>query len=472
MANPAHSDIIEEDAADLQFPKDSEMRVINIQPDESVLKNENLTLDSICRGCNSELSEPYIKCSICSHTICSLCFSNGWEAGEHENNHDYLVITNDFPLNEQSGWSAQEELLLFAALKVCGYGNWTDIAKRLPGRSPEEIEAHYLKYYIDEPSLPGLPKLESSVATTETIFFTCKLHDVEEPPRFAPNSLNSRALAGYNAARSDFEVNFDNHAEFIISKLKYNEFNEEDDEDYELGSSLQVAIIEGYNSRLRERERRKNIIREHGLIAVRRTMLWLQRYDRTITIPVAEKILKIMQLVNGLDLDYIMECLHHAGEIKNYIKKLHEFRKNGLKNFYSVPMYQKLRKLRREHEKDKRLYVSNIEQSFKNLLSGNNSSAGSNSLVGNVCQRKKPPPLEIEGAPCYDKLDDAEKELCSNVRILPESYLEFKNLLISENKKMGHLKLAQARTLLKIDVNKTRKIFDFLAQLGYITKHQ
>ncbi|KAG8039915.1 hypothetical protein G9C98_000644 [Cotesia typhae] len=468
MANPAHSDIIEEDAADLQFPKASGMREVNSKPDKSVLKDENLTLDSICRGCNSALIEPYIKCLVCYYTICSSCFSNGWEAAQHENNHPYRVITNEFPINKQSGWSAREELILIDALKVCGFGNWIDIVKRLPGMSPEEVEAHYMKYYIDEPSLPGLPKLESSIAVTETIYFSCKLNDVEEPPRFAPNSLNSRALAGYNAARSDFEVNFDNHAESVIADLKYDEFDEEEDDDnYNLGKSLQAAIVEGYNARLKERERRKNIIREHGLIAVRRTMLWLQRYDRTITLPVAEKLLKIMQLVNGLDLDYVMECLHHRGEIKNYISKLFEFRKNGLKHFYSVPMYQKLRNLRREQEKDRRSYASNIEQSFKNILNGSNSAAGTNNLVGNICQRKKPPPLEIEGTPCYDKLDEAEREFCSNVRIMPESYLEFKHLLITENKKMGHLRLAQARTLLKIDVNKTRKIFDFLAQLEF-----
>ena len=35
---------------------------------------------------------------------------------------------------------------------------------------------------------------------------------------------------------------------------------------------------------------------------------------------------------------------------------------------------------------------------------------------------------------------------------------------------MGPMKLSTARNLLKIDVNKTRKIYDFLADEGLITK--
>lgn len=72
--------------------------------------------------------------------------------------------------------------------------------------------------------------------------------------------------------------------------------------------------------------------------------------------------------------------------------------------------------------------------------------------------------------PGYEMLDDKERELCTNIRLVPISYLEFKELLIQENNKHGSLKLAMARRQLKIDVNKTRRLYDFLAQEGYITK--
>ena len=41
---------------------------------------------------------------------------------------------------------------------------------------------------------------------------------------------------------------------------------------------------------------------------------------------------------------------------------------------------------------------------------------------------------------------------------------------MNECNKLGHLRLAQARALIKIDVNKTRKIYDFLVSEHIITK--
>lgn len=79
-------------------------------------------------------------------------------------------------------------------------------------------------------------------------------------------------------------------------------------------------------------------------------------------------------------------------------------------------------------------------------------------------------PLDIVGMPGYEKLNAKEKELCRNIRLVPISYTELKDTLVQENAKTGSLKLLTARRLLKIDVNKTRRLYDFLIQEGYINK--
>lgn len=79
-------------------------------------------------------------------------------------------------------------------------------------------------------------------------------------------------------------------------------------------------------------------------------------------------------------------------------------------------------------------------------------------------------PIEIVGMPGYEKLEPKEMDLCRNVRLVPLTYIELRDTLIAENKKLGHLKLQTARRLLKIDVNKTRKLYDFLVEEGYINK--
>ncbi|CAL7951572.1 unnamed protein product [Xylocopa violacea] len=477
MANPNLTDMTEEDAADLQFPKDclssrTEKIEHEVELDVSVVKDEIITSDPTCRVCKATLTEPYIRCAVCDNMeLCPSCFSNGSEIDDHRNDHDYIIVKNEFPLIDGSGWTAREELEFLDVLQECGFGNWVDMAKRMHGKSAEECKNHYLQHYVDNQTLPGLPKIKetrTSLFGSEPIPYSFKLQELEEPPRFAPNSLNCKLLAGYNPARSDFEINFDNHAELLISDLNYDEFNVNDD-CYKLGVELQVATVQAYNNRLRERMRRRKIIRDHGLIAFRKTISWIQRYECTITRTLAERLLIFMQLLGGIEFDYFMEGLHRAGELRNCLNKLFEFRNNGLKHFHSVAMFQKLSKLRQENEKERKQYLSNPEYSWKTILPGCAMNFN-NSMSSTISQRKTAPPLAIKGLPGYEKLAPAEKELCSVARIIPTNYLDFKQILVAENKKNGSLRLAQARVLLKIDVNKTRKIYDFLTEEGYINK--
>ena len=61
-------------------------------------------------------------------------------------------------------------------------------------------------------------------------------------------------------------------------------------------------------------------------------------------------------------------------------------------------------------------------------------------------------------------------QFCTSSRYFPEVFVQHRRLLIDENCKSGYVRLATARSLLKIDVNKTRRIYDYLADEGLITK--
>lgn len=443
----------------------------DVELEVSVLEDEILTSDPTCCVCRSTLVEPYIRCAICNNVeICPPCFSKGCETNEHKNDHDYVIIKNEFPLIDGSGWAAKQELELLDVVQQCGFGNWIDVGRRIQGKSAEECKMHYLQHYIDNQTLPDLPRIRdirASLFACESIPYLYKLQDLEEPPRFASDTINARLLAGYNAARSDFEVNFDNHAESLIANLEFDEFQPVDNA-YALGQALQTAIVQAYNNRLKERARRRRIVRDHGLIIFRKAISWTRRYENTITRSLVERLLIFVQLVDGMEFDFLMEGLHRVGELKNRINRLLEFRGNGLTHFHSVSMFQKLSKIRQDNERERKQYMSNPEYSWRSLLP--DGFAGCNSPISGNMQRKSAPPLTIKGLPGYEKLSADERELCSIARVVPDSYLDFKQLLITENKKNGHLRLAQARILLKIDVNKTRKIYDFLVENGYINK--
>jgi len=164
-----------------------------------------------------------------------------------------------------------------------------------------------------------------------------------------------------------------------------------------------------------------------------------------------------MRVTNGKQFDYIMESLHAAGELRTKILHLKELRSKGITNFRSYRLYKKLQDLRTRERKDWQAY-----------------DVGSIDIIPRAVQaaapRKQPPPLDVMALPGYEKLTPAESELCSTLRLAPLQFLEFRDILVTESRRNSSLKLAQARTLIKIDVNKTRKLYDFLLNEGYFTQ--
>lgn len=127
-------------------------------------------------------------------------------------------------------------------------------------------------------------------------------------------------------------------------------------------------------------------------------------------------------------------------------------------------MYDSLKEERDRHEKELNAFVSNPLFNWKKLTPVHVQPA----IPTN--KRAQFKPLDVIGLPGFEKLSVKEQELCSTVRLVPQTYLDLKDLLVTENKKFGYLKLQTARKMLKIDVNKTRKLYDFLAREGYIVK--
>ena len=83
--------------------------------------------------------------------------------------------------------------------------------------------------------------------------------------------------------------------------------------------------------------------------------------------------------------------------------------------------------------------------------------------------RKPANPLNISNAADFHLLSPSEQTLCSQLRILPKSYLVIKETLFRELLRTGGtLRKRQARELIKIDVNKTARIFEFFQQQGWL----
>ncbi|XP_076367290.1 transcriptional adapter 2A isoform X2 [Tachypleus tridentatus] len=398
----------------------------------------------ICLMCGIFLTEPYIHCTECLSEcfLCLHCFAKGSEIGDHQNNHNYEIVRNNFPLLDKN-WTAAEEIRLLDAILGCGLGNWTDVARQVQTKNRDECRFHYFNFYVYNPKLP-LPEgqyPESKSAIHPTPFQYTK---GEDPPRPALDSQLHRDMAGYMPARGDFQTEYDNFAELELRELEFGRECEDESE-----TEIKLAMVNIYSSRLKERARRKCIMQEHGLIHPRQALVMWRRYDNTLSM----------------------------FDLRQRISLLKECRTMGLTRLYSIPLYLRLKKKQKERQQRRSALTELLgclkdEGLCSQWLQRQTVLEGSRGLSDHVpsAARRPSQPLSILGLPGCEKLSSKEKELCSAVRVVPENFLSIKTTLINECDKLGGLKLAQARSLIKIDVNKTRKIYDFLLEEGLIKK--
>jgi len=152
-----------------------------------------------------------------------------------------------------------------------------------------------------------------------------------------------------------------------------------------------------------------------------------------------QRLIHCLHLIKPLAFDLFLSSLKQEHEILAKIHKLIEYRRNGLTKFAHINIFKELRTKR--------------ENYFRNRPSG--------SSALQIIETIKPR-MNVYNLPGFQKLDDDERELCSLIKLLPESYLKFKELLINECEKLQGINLKTARKLVKIDVNKTRKIYNLL----------
>ncbi|KAJ8043383.1 Transcriptional adapter 2-alpha [Holothuria leucospilota] len=422
----------------------------------------------VCPGCSSFLMEPYIGCLSCEAKtyICVSCFAKGWEGGSHQNNHQYEIITNDFPVLETQ-WTAKEEMKLLEALSDHGYGNWHDVSNHLQGRSKQECESHYNRVYLNN-TKPMLPVFTSATIKKQKAI-PCKACD--DPPRPIGDSQRSADMAGYMPARSDYAKEYDNGAEWDVKDIYFQ--GEEDS----LLTDLKYAAVDIYYNRLKERHARKKIIRDFGLLSIHKHHIQERNHDQAVR-NIIEKMRKFSRLQTPFAHDKLVEGLVYELDLRKEVKRLQEFRKQGNRSFVAARMYDKL-KFRREPSRIRRktllseiLSISNSSSACQQWLQRQALvDAGHKKLplVVPLSSSRSSTPLDLTGYSGYERLNEKEKmQLCATVRILPEAFFEYKRIFQNECTKLGHLKLKQARNLIRIDVNKIRKVFDFLVKEGHI----
>lgn len=385
-----------------------------------------------------------IKCAECKDfDLCVECFAFGVEVVPHKNSHSYRVVDRVRTPIFEEGWGADEELLLLDAIDTHGFGNWGEVEKDVC--KPKEVcRAHYETFYLGSRCAP-LPDLTAKLRTAKDMELMKQEKDRAKKPKpkkskdkagskakLKPSGLS--ALVGYKEKRGDFETEYENDSENILKDMEFRE----DDTKWE--RELKLKVVEIYNSKLDARLERKNFILERGLLHKKEKKRTKEEMEIVNT-------MKVFARFHSQEAhEAFVQGLINEQKLRKRIELLQAHRMNGVKTLAEVEEIEdrKRQGLPPEGHKGKRERKATVD-----------SSTGL-------------PQLDISNMEGLELLAKEEKQLCIQLGLIPHQYIVIKERLIRESYNRGWLQPGQARQLIKIDVNKTDKIFDFFVSVGWV----
>ncbi len=310
-------------------------------------------------------------------------------------------------------------------------------------------------------------------------------------PNGTPFAMQSQPanheITGYMPGRLEFETEYENEAENIVKDIYFL------DEDTPFDIQIKLAILDIYSGVLDRREARRVFVHQHGMIDYKKYTS-MEKARGKEEKELLQHLKPFARLISHSDFQLLLEGLLKEEELRRRIAQLQEYRRNGLRSLDQVNQYEADRKHLELYLKGGGSIPS--QSTFKSFsarepfllphpsnslppttkssipLYSQDSLRSSTSSISqtnvNLSSRKASMPLNISHAEGVELLSEKEREICSILRLYPRLYLTIKDTLIRECLRLGGLKRAQARSAVKIDVNKTSKLYDFFITAGWI----
>ncbi|KAI9498032.1 hypothetical protein BDB00DRAFT_742834, partial [Zychaea mexicana] len=459
-----------------------------------------------CDACSNDVTNTVrIRCAdddCPDFDLCITCFSGGAEPMKHKTYHSYRIVKpHSFPIFSED-WDADEELLLIEAAMKNGLGNWQAIADYVGTKDKQECEQHYLDVYVSSPDWPR-PRMDIKFDDiSESECRERKRHRLQKSrgmgPRTKAQVNNNKPVTsgpayheiqGYMPRRFEFETEYENDAEQFVKDMVFN------DDDTQEEIDLKVMVLDIYNSRLDRRMERKRLIFERGWLDFKKQQA-LERKRQKEERELYNRTRVFCRLQTPTDYETLVQGLVREQQLRDQIAILQEWRKAGLTSLKQGEQYEKDKQTRLANLKtlvslsSDRMgtAAANQRNNYRAQIAalsatpsaagyfrdgpkgaGASTSSSSTSAAAAASGARKPAnPLDISEADGVHLLTEQEQILCSTLRILPRPYMVIKDTILKEYAKQGYLKRRQARALIKIDVNKTSRIYDFFIESGWI----
>lgn len=446
-----------------------------------------------CTNCQEEISGVRVQCCDCiDFDICLQCFVSGAEIGPHRNDHAYKFVDHcAVIIGGRYGWTGEEELQLLDAVELYGFGNWELISQYVKTRTPEECKDEYNNRYLNG----NIGKVTWGDAEKRRPIL--QDHVPEDTGPLAPSVIaklpllditpEEALLLGYKPHRDDFEREFDMSAERLVSSIQL-----DTTQDSKIEVVLKLAMVDMYTRKLRERARRKRLIRDYQLVAkffanhrkdpnqkplnreqkdLRDRMKIFTQYmtsgehERLIASLEREKELRfrLSELLRyrGLGLTTQDEIIHyeqHAAFVKQ---------QNNKTGSSGLPMFSQ----EEEIKNGKKENAPNLsDEKFTLQVDEESESANFNNcniLINWNCEQMSE--SFIRAQPMSRFLSQHEIRLCTSINILPIHYIILKTHIIQEN-------MAFPNKYKNIELNENQKpldakdvIFQYLKYAGWLS---
>ncbi|TFK54551.1 SWIRM-domain-containing protein [Heliocybe sulcata] len=263
--------------------------------------------------------------------------------------------------------------------------------------------------------------------------------------------------------------------------------------------AFKLTLLEMYSQRVQKRHEAKALMFDRGLLDYKKMQASDKKRPREEK-EIVTRLRPFAKLQTGEDFEEFITDILYEHALRKRIQDLQFYRKQGLRTAADIEQYEAdlVKRAKAKEDYSKGYYPSERVQQLRaqsargssapdgrqgSILSIGDrrsrsreptpSQAGAPGAAGSStgpAVRKPPAPLNLANSPSLHLLTPAEQTLCSQLRILPKPYLVIKETLVREYaRRGGKLRRREARDLVKIDVNKTSRVWDFLVQSGYLS---
>ncbi|XVF75193.1 hypothetical protein PTKIN_Ptkin13bG0167700 [Pterospermum kingtungense] len=283
----------------------------------------------------------------------------------------------------------------------------------------------------------------------------------KKPNSFGNDGPSLVELSGYNSKRQEFDPEYDNDAEQLLADMEFKDTDTEEERE------LKLRVLRIYSKRLDERKRRKDFILERNLLYPNPFEKDLSPEERAI----CRRYDVFMRFHSKEEHQDLLETVIAEHRTLKRIEELKEARAAGCRTSAEADRYLE-HKRKREAEENSHRAKDGVQggpssQGVPNSFMASESvGKDSNSRPTAQASSSYTNDVDIMGFAETQLLSEAEKRLCSEIRLPPPIYLRMLQIMTEEIFSGNVTKKSDAHRLFKIEPSKTDRVYDMLVKKG------